>query len=88
MNTELGSFIQTPDVEPAVDRRERHRLERQVRRMTVTLEWLHQYANDRRTEPVVHTKYIRQAIADFERQIEAMNVRLRDLTLGRVSTGV
>jgi hypothetical protein len=36
----------------------------------------------------VHTKYIRQAIADFERQIEAMNLRLRDLTFGRVSTGV
>ncbi|HEY1776255.1 MAG TPA: hypothetical protein VGG41_08875 [Solirubrobacteraceae bacterium] len=88
MNTELDGFIQTPDVESAVDRRERYRLERQVRRMTVTLEWLHQYANDRRTEPIVHTRYIRQAIADFESQIEAMNVCLRDLALGRVSTGV
>lgn len=71
-----------PEVEPAVDRREQYRLERRMRRMTVTLEWLHQYADDRRTEPVVHTKYIRQAIVDFESEIEAMNARLRDVALG------
>jgi hypothetical protein len=59
-----------------------------VRRMTVTLDWLHQYADDRRTEPVVHTKYVRRAITDFESQIDAMNARLRDLALARAPTGV
>jgi alkylation response protein AidB-like acyl-CoA dehydrogenase len=53
--------------------------------MTVTLQWLHQYADDRRTEPVVHTKYIRQAIVDFEMQIEAMKARLRELTSDRAT---
>jgi hypothetical protein len=79
--------IQILEVEPGVDRRERYRLERRVRRMTVTLEWLHQYADDRQAEPVVHTKYIRRAIVDFEEQVDAMNARLRELSLDRASTG-
>jgi hypothetical protein len=87
MNTEFDNSIQTRDVEPALDRRERYRLERRVRRMAVTLEWLNQYANDRRTEPVVHTKYIRQAIVDFERQIDAINARLGELRLASASMG-
>jgi hypothetical protein len=80
--------IQSRELAPTIDLREQYRLERRVRRMTVTLEWLHQYADDRQIEPVVHTKYIRQAINDFERQIEAMNARLRELALGGGSVGV
>jgi alkylation response protein AidB-like acyl-CoA dehydrogenase len=49
----------------------------------VTVRWLRQYASERQREPLVHPKYVRQAIADFETQIEAMNARLRDLALDR-----
>jgi hypothetical protein len=75
------------ELEPPIDHHERYRLRRRVRRLTVTLEWLHQYADDRQAEPLVHTKYIRQAIEDFERQIEAMNTRLHELALSRTSVG-
>jgi hypothetical protein len=66
-------------VELAGDHAERRRLERRVRRMTVTVAWLRQYAIEHRAEPIVRPKYVRHAIADFEAQIATMDARLRDL---------
>jgi hypothetical protein len=71
--------IQILGVGLAGDRGERRRLERQVSRMTVTLEWLHEYASERRGEASVRPKYVRKTIADFEAQIAAKKSRLREL---------
>jgi hypothetical protein len=79
---------QSLGAESAGDRSERCRLERQVSRLTITVDWLHDYASEHQREPRVHPKYVRQAITDFEAQIAAMNVRLCMLTAARVSTGV
>jgi hypothetical protein len=58
---------------------ERDRLERRVRRMTVAIGVLRQRETQNRREPGAARRYLGQAIADFEAQIEAMNTRLRDL---------
>jgi hypothetical protein len=58
---------------------ERDRLECRVRRMTVTIGVLRQRESGNRREPSAPRRHFRQAIADFEAQIEAMNRRLRDL---------
>ena len=57
---------------------ERDRLERRVRRMTVTIGVLRQRTSDRR-EPGARQRRLGQVIADFEAQIEAINTRLREL---------
>jgi hypothetical protein len=63
---------------------ERDRLELRVRRATVALAALHQRASEhgRAERPARH---LRQAIVDFEAQVEAMNARLRDLAPERSS---
>jgi hypothetical protein len=58
---------------------ERDRLERRVRRMTVAVGVLRQREGVNRRQPSAPRRHLRQAIADFEAQIEAMNTRLRDL---------
>ena len=60
---------------------ERDRLERRVRRMTVAIGVLRQRESVYRREPSDPRWHLRQAVADFEAQIEAMNTRLRDLGL-------
>ncbi len=58
---------------------ERDRLARRVRRLTVAVGVLRQREREYRREPRSPRRYLGQAIADFEAQIEAMNTRLRDL---------
>ena len=57
---------------------ERSRLKRRVREKTVAIAWMRQYMREER-EPSVAPRYLRQAIDDFEAQIEAMNARLGHL---------
>jgi hypothetical protein len=55
------------------------RLKRRIRETTVTIAWMRQYMREER-EPRVAPRYLRQAIADFEAQLETLNARLRHLT--------
>jgi len=64
------------------------RLERRVTRVTVAIAALRERASERRPELGAPPRHLRQAIADFEAQIEAMNDRLRELASGPGSTQV
>lgn len=66
---------------------ERDRLEHRVRRMTVAVGSLRQHASEHRRE-LSTPRHVRQSIADFEAQIEAMTARLRDLAPERASTQI
>jgi hypothetical protein len=55
------------------------RLKRRIREKTVAVAWMRQYLREQ-PEPRVAPRYLRQAIADFEAQLETMNVQLRHLT--------
>jgi hypothetical protein len=57
---------------------ERSRLKRRLREKTVAITWMRLYMREER-EPSVAPKYVRQAIADFEAQVEAMTAQLRHL---------
>jgi hypothetical protein len=59
---------------------ERDRLERRVRRVTVAVAVLRERASAYRPELGTPPRHLRRAIADFEAQIGALNVRLRDLS--------
>jgi hypothetical protein len=67
---------------------ERDRLGRRVRRATVAVAALRDRASEHRREQGAPPRHLRQAIADFEAQIEAMDARLRDLALDPGSTQV
>jgi hypothetical protein len=56
---------------------ERSRLKRRLREKTVAIAWMRQYLSEER-EPSVAPRYVQQAIANFESQVEAINARLRD----------
>lgn len=58
---------------------ERDRLERRVRRVTVAVAVLRERVSAYRPELGTPPRHLRRAIADFETQIEALNVRLGDL---------
>jgi hypothetical protein len=58
---------------------ERDRLEHRVRRAAVAIAVLRGLAIEQRRELGATPKHVRQAIADFEFQIESMNARLLDL---------
>jgi hypothetical protein len=57
---------------------DRIRLKRRIREKRVAVAWMRQYMREER-EPSVAPSYVRRAIADFEKQIEAMNARLLHL---------
>jgi hypothetical protein len=59
---------------------ERDRLERRPTRMTVAIGVLRRRESENRRAPGAPRRHLRQAIADFEAQVEAINTRLRDLT--------
>jgi hypothetical protein len=63
------------------DQLERSRLKRRLREKTVVIAWMRQYMREER-EPRIGPRYVRQAIADFEAEVEGMNARLRDLAPG------
>lgn len=67
---------------------ERDRLERRVRRATVAVSALRDRASEHRRDLGAPPRHLRQAIADFEAQIEQMNARLRELAPDRSSTSV
>ncbi len=67
---------------------ERDRLERRVRRVTVAISALRERASEHRGEVGSPPRHLRQAIADFEAQIEEMNARLRELAPERASSRV
>jgi hypothetical protein len=67
---------------------ERDRLNRRVSRTTVAIAALRQHASEHRRELGALPRPLRQAIADFEAQIEAMNARLRDLAPEGTSTQI
>jgi hypothetical protein len=58
---------------------ERDRLERRVGRLTIAIAALRQRMSEDRREPGAPPRHVRQTIADFEAQIDAMSARLRDL---------
>jgi hypothetical protein len=58
---------------------ERDRLERRLRRATVAIAALHDRVSGHRPELGTASRRLRQTIADFEAQIEALSARLRDL---------
>jgi hypothetical protein len=58
---------------------ERDRLEHRVGRATVAIAVLHRIAGEHRRDLGATPRHLRQAIADFEAQVEGMNARLRDL---------
>lgn len=58
---------------------ERDYLERRISRIAVAISWLRQYGGERQGDGRIPHRYVRQAITDFEAQIDAMNARLRDL---------
>jgi GAF domain-containing protein len=58
---------------------ERDRLERRVGRLTIAIAVLRHRNREDRRNPGAPRRHVRQAIADFEAQIDAMNSRLRDL---------
>jgi hypothetical protein len=55
------------------------RLKRRIREKTVAIAWMRRYLREE-PEPRVAPRYLRRAIADFEAQLETMNVQLRHLT--------
>jgi hypothetical protein len=55
------------------------RLKRRIREKTVAIAWMRQYLRDE-LDPRVAPRYLRQAIADFEAQLETMNIQLRHLS--------
>ena len=57
---------------------DRQRLARRLREKTIVIGWMRQYMNEPR-EARLAARYVRQAILDFEAEVEAMNARLRDL---------
>jgi hypothetical protein len=57
---------------------ERVRLRRRAERMTIVVAWLRQDAGKQRREPGA-PRHVRRVIADFEAEIQAINVRLGDL---------
>ncbi len=67
---------------------ERDRLERRVSRIAVAVAALRQRASEHQRELGPAPQPIRQAIADFEAQIAALNARLRDLAHDWGSTPV
>ena len=67
---------------------ERDRLERRVTRVTVAIAALRDRASEHRPGLEAPPRDLRQAIADFEAQIELMNARLGDLASGPGSTQV
>jgi len=67
---------------------ERDRLERRVTRVTVAIAALRERASEHRPGLEAPPRDLRQAIADFEAQIELMNARLRELASGPGSTQV
>jgi hypothetical protein len=58
---------------------ERDRLQHRVRTTTVAIRVLRQRASEQRRRPGGPPRHLGRAIADFETQLAAMNVRLRDL---------
>jgi hypothetical protein len=58
---------------------ERDRLERRVGRLTIAIAVLRHRMSEDRRNPGAPPRHVRQAIADFEAQIDAMDSRLRDL---------
>jgi hypothetical protein len=58
---------------------ERNRLEHRASRATVAIAALRRRASEHQREHGEPSTHIRQAIADFEAQLAAMNARLRDL---------
>ena len=64
---------------------ERDRLERRVRRMTLAIASLRKCATEHRRERGAPPRHLRQAIADFEAQIDTMNARLQELGSERLS---
>jgi hypothetical protein len=67
---------------------ERDRLERRVTRVTVAIAALRERASEHQPGLGAPPRHLRQAIADFEAQIESMNARLRELASGPGSTQV
>jgi hypothetical protein len=67
---------------------ERDRLERRVRRVTVALAVLRERVSRHRPELGAPPRRLLHAIADFEAQIEALSLRLRDLGRDSASTQV
>lgn len=65
---------------------ERDRLEHRVNRIAVAISVLRERAREHRRELGGAPVHIRQAIADFEAQLAAMNARLGDLAHGDQST--
>jgi hypothetical protein len=65
---------------------ERERLEHRLSRVAVVITTLHQRASQNRGAPGARPRHIQYAIADFETQMAAMNVRLRELAPGRGSS--
>jgi hypothetical protein len=63
---------------------ERDRLEYRVTRASLAIVALRRNANEHRRER--QAQRLRQAIADFETQVEAMNARLQDLASDSAST--
>jgi hypothetical protein len=61
---------------------ERDRLEHRVTRVTVVVAALRERSREHRRELGAPPRHLRQAIADFEAQIESMNARLRELARG------
>jgi hypothetical protein len=67
---------------------EHDRLERRVTRVTVATAVLRDRASEDRRELGAPPRHLRQALADFEAQIESMNARLRELASVPGSTQV
>ena len=67
---------------------ERDRLERRVRRVTVTVAVLRDRVTRHRREPDTPPRHLLLTIADFEAQLEALSARLRDLGRDPGSTRV
>jgi hypothetical protein len=76
------------DTETLGAKLERDRLARRAGRITVVLTALRERAREHRRELGPPPRQLRQAIADFEAQIEAMSARLRELAPERSSTAV
>jgi hypothetical protein len=64
---------------------ERDRLELRVRWMTVAVDSLRQRASQHRREHGALPRHLRQANAEFEAQIDALEARLRELAQERTS---
>lgn len=67
---------------------ERARLERRARRMTFAIASLRQLANESERELGAPPKHFHHTLVDFEAQIDAMNIRLRELGPDRASNRI